>query len=152
MTVRVIRLPWTTPPLSLNSREHWARTARTTAEVRRIVGWLAQRHRIPYRDRIAVTLVYVPADARRRDADNLVPVLKAACDGLVDAGIVDDDTPRYMVKAMPVIAAPDHHGPRMELRIDLDPEPSPDGGSSETRCPASPNGQKVTDRVTEETP
>lgn len=50
-----------------------------------------------------VTLHYRPRDNRRRDADNLVPTLKALCDGLVDAGLVPDDTPNYMHKHMPVI-------------------------------------------------
>jgi crossover junction endodeoxyribonuclease RusA len=121
--VRVIRLPWTTPPLSLNERTHWARKARTTREVRQITQWLAQSHRIPPRRRIAVRLLYTPRDLRRRDADNLTPVLKAVCDGLVDAGVVPDDTPDYMLKVMPEILPADHRDPRLEVWIDLDPPP-----------------------------
>lgn len=50
-----------------------------------------------------VTLCYRPKTNRKRDADNLVPVLKACCDGLVDHGLTADDTPDLMTKAMPVI-------------------------------------------------
>ena len=50
-----------------------------------------------------VTLHYRPRDNRRRDADNLVPTLKALCDGLVDAGLVPDDTPNYMHKHKPEV-------------------------------------------------
>lgn len=32
------------------------------------------------------------------------------CDGLVDAGVVPDDSPEYMRKAMPRIAAPEYPG------------------------------------------
>lgn len=40
-------------------------------------------------------------------ADNLVPTLKAAADGLVDAGVVRDDTPDLMTKVMPILHEPD---------------------------------------------
>lgn len=60
---------------------------------------------IPRRDmhKVRVTMTYLPPDKRRRDSDNLVATLKAVCDGLVDAGVVADDTPAEMEKVMPVI-------------------------------------------------
>ena len=53
--------------------------------------------------RVRVTLHYIPPDRRVRDAENPTPTLKAVCDGIVDAGIVRDDSPKFMVKDMPVI-------------------------------------------------
>ena len=53
--------------------------------------------------RCEVLMHYRPADRRRRDADGLVATLKPVCDGLVDAGLVVDDTPDLMTKHMPVI-------------------------------------------------
>ena len=35
-----------------------------------------------------------------------MPTLKALCDGIVDAGIVKDDAPTFMVKDMPVLHEP----------------------------------------------
>jgi crossover junction endodeoxyribonuclease RusA len=35
-----------------------------------------------------VPLTWFANTRHRRDADNVVPTLKAACDGLVDAGVV----------------------------------------------------------------
>ncbi len=112
-----IRLPWDRPPASANDRDHWRVKARKVADIRLAavvgVGWFDVR---PC-DRIAVGLTYVPRDKRRRDPDNLVvPLFKALCDGIVDAGIVPDDTPAYMVRSMPVIVCADGD-PRLLLTI-----------------------------------
>jgi crossover junction endodeoxyribonuclease RusA len=115
-----IRLPWTAPPASANDRDHWRVKAKKVAEIRETAergllstttSWLACNH-------IRVGLLYVPRDRRRRDPDNLVvPLFKALVDGIVDAGIVPDDTPRYVTREFPVIAEPDGD-PRLVLRIE----------------------------------
>jgi len=114
----VVRLPYTAVPLSLNSRDHWRERARKVAGIRAdtTLGMLAQS--VSWLDcrKVDVTLTYVPRDKRRRDADNLVGTLKACCDGIVDAGVVVDDTPDLMVKHMPVILPPDGD-PRLTLTI-----------------------------------
>lgn len=53
---------------------------------------------------------------RGRDIDNLIASLKSTYDGLVDAGIVPDDTPELMVREMPTINYDKQH-PRVELTI-----------------------------------
>ena len=121
----VIRLPWRTPPLSLNDRGHWAAKAARTARVRRDVVALAAAHRLPTGlDRVRVHLVYVPRDRRRRDTDNLVATLKPICDALAAGtgkhpgyGLVADDTPEFMSKPEPLIAAPDPKDPHLRLLI-----------------------------------
>ncbi|MFC9786454.1 hypothetical protein [Rhodococcus sp. NPDC127528] len=86
----------------MNGREHWRVKAKRTREMRQAVRLLARTARLPRDlDRVEVVLAYRPRDRRRRDADNLVPVLKACCDGLVDHGLVADDTPDLMRKHMP---------------------------------------------------
>ena len=118
-----LRLPWTTPPLSANDRRHWRAQAARVKEVRdyvRAAAWNSEFTGRPaphLAERVAVTLTYYPRDRRRRDADNLVPTLKACCDGLVDAQVVDDDTPDLMTKHMPIIAAPDGD-PRLILTVE----------------------------------
>jgi crossover junction endodeoxyribonuclease RusA len=92
-----------TSPLSMNARDHWAVKAKKVAVIRDSVAWMARAERIPALDKIGVTLFYIPKVPRIRDADNLVATLKPACDGLVDAGVVPDDVPEFMVKSMPVI-------------------------------------------------
>lgn len=98
-----LTLPWTRPPLSANQRLSWPERHRHTREIRTTVGWLAKAARIPPAAHVTVTLVWAPGVPRTRDEDNPFPTLKAACDGLVDAGIVRDDTPFFMTKCMPVI-------------------------------------------------
>lgn len=91
-------------PLSMNSRMHWGKSSRITKQIRTTAWLLAKQAKIPtHCDHITVGLHYRPKERRRRDADNLSPVLKAACDGLVDAGLVTDDTPDLMTKLMPAI-------------------------------------------------
>jgi Holliday junction resolvase RusA-like endonuclease len=53
---------------------------------------------------------------RRRDIDNAIGCLKATYDGLVDAGVVEDDTPEFMVRDMPGMNI-DKEDPRVEITI-----------------------------------
>ena len=57
--------------------------------------------------KVQIELHYIPRDKRRRDPLNLVATLKAVEDGIVDAGIIPDDTPEFSVPTMPVIDPPD---------------------------------------------
>lgn len=98
-----IVLPYEKPPLTANQRMHWRAKAKITAQVRDRAAWSAVEQHVRRLDRCKVELEWHVADRRRRDADNLVPTLKALCDGLVDARVVRDDTPDLMVKAMPTI-------------------------------------------------
>lgn len=115
-----LQLPWATPPITANQRNHWRKQA---ALVRSVRGYVAACARgdddCPHAaDHVTVGLHYWPRDRRRRDADNLVPTLKAACDGLVDADVVEDDTPAFMAKLMPEIHAPDGD-PRLVLIVEV---------------------------------
>ena len=99
-----IDLPYEKPPLSMNDRMHWRKKNGLTQHIRGNTWALAKSAKVPTGlGHVTVCLHYRPRDRRRRDADNLMPVLKAACDGLVDAGLVADDTPDLMSKLMPVI-------------------------------------------------
>ena len=90
MSIR-IPLPWTSPPVSQNDRQHHhvkakavaralaeARLAIRAAQVEPIVG-------------AVVTLHYRVPDLRRRDADNLAVVLKVCQDALVAEGVIPRD-------------------------------------------------------------
>ena len=90
------------PPLSENHRMNRYARARVVRELRTTAGWWARSLRIRA-EHVEVSLIWVVADRRKRDEDNVVPTLKALCDGLVDGGLVPDDTPQYMSKQMPVI-------------------------------------------------
>lgn len=99
-----IDLPWTKPPLSMNDRMHYMATARITRRIRSTTAWLAKEAKVPTGcEFVTVCLHYRPRDKRRRDEDNLIATGKACFDGLVDHGLVPDDTPQFMTKLMPLI-------------------------------------------------
>lgn len=120
----VIHLPYARAPkgLSANDRCHWRTKARSTLEVRQTIVNAALVQRIPVMQRMEVELVWVVGDKRKRDPDNLFPLLKAICDGLgsdrgVSAHLVTDDSPEYMTKHHPRIEYQPGTTPRMEVRI-----------------------------------
>ncbi|MBP2331251.1 crossover junction endodeoxyribonuclease RusA [Kibdelosporangium banguiense] len=106
------------PPLTANQRLHWREKARRTRMVREITRIRARQAGIQPCARITVQLHYRPGDNRRRDAPNLHATAKPAVDGLVDAGLVPDDTGEYVTEVMPVI----HPGPgnrRLWLTVEV---------------------------------
>lgn len=105
MSTWLLTLPMQTP-LSLNARMHHMVKAKKTREVRDLAALVARSAKVPACTKIRVTLIYTPKDRRRRDPLNLVATLKACEDGLVDAGVVPDDTPVYLESQMPLIDAP----------------------------------------------
>lgn len=66
--------------------------------------------------KVAVKATFYFTHARRRDPDNAMSSLKAAYDGIVDAGLVADDDYEHMER-MPPIFRGDHNHPRVELTI-----------------------------------
>ena len=97
-----------TKPLSMNDSPSVSRGARMARanqikELRAEVKAKAKDTPIPACRKVRVTLVYEPRDNRRRDSINLVATLKPVQDGIVDAGVVPDDTPQYMESPLPLI-------------------------------------------------
>lgn len=91
MTQWDLKLPWVKPPLSLNDREHWGPRAKKQKAVREASALLARQAGIPRLGTAKVRLVWLVSDRRRRDRENITATLKPAIDGLVDAGVVEDD-------------------------------------------------------------
>ncbi|WP_336630010.1 MULTISPECIES: hypothetical protein [unclassified Microbacterium] len=112
----VLTFWWERPPLNANQRLHWAAKAQKTRMVRDAAR-IAARTLLPSASHITVQLVWVVTDRRRRDSDNIYPTFKAMCDGLVDAGIVPDDTPEYMNKLGPIIRYEPGGVARLELEV-----------------------------------
>lgn len=126
-----IELPYTSPPLRDNDRMHWAVKARTTAELRQC-GWaLARSAKVPHLDRAQIMLGWQPTTRRRRDIFGPVPTLKPLVDGLVDAGVLDDDDISRCLLACQIEDEPAKPG-RLWLEItDL---------TALAAVPANPNG------------
>lgn len=116
MTVWQIDLP-ITRPLNLNGREHWRVKAKAVKQIRETTAALVRQAKVPTLNNISVELHYVPRDKRRRDPLNLVATLKPIEDGIVDAGVVPDDTPKYVKSIMPIIDECDSSNPRIYFLI-----------------------------------
>lgn len=91
-----IYLSWPEACLSPNARAHWGRVAgakkRMRAEAKLLVREVLGRARPPMWKEAWVAIDAFPATRRKRDRDNLKASLKAAFDGLEDAGVVENDT------------------------------------------------------------
>jgi len=92
-----IELPGLPPKeLSPNARVHWRKKADETKLYRCDTGWRAifakdgKDWLAP--DMAKVDVTFVVPDKRRRDKTNLAASFKAALDGLVDAGVIKDDS------------------------------------------------------------
>lgn len=81
-------------------RGHWgARHGRTRVlrELAAVLAHQAYRQNLLERHECADIVVTVhPPDRRRRDAHNTLPSIKACIDGLVDAGILPDDSDKHL--------------------------------------------------------
>jgi len=118
--MRIIHVPLASNPLSLNGRQHWRVKAKHTKQWREFAA--VSSRGIQQFGTCDVTLTWFVTTTRRRDEDNLYPLLKALCDGLVDSGVTADDTPDLMGKACRIEPAP--AGTRtayMELKITTRP-------------------------------
>lgn len=127
-----LTLPYQRPPKALwgNTRVHWRQRSVDTQQVRSDVMRLAQGagvHRLGPIGHVTVELVWAPGDRRRRDADNLWPLLKACCDALARGPrrdwtgleLVPDDTPEHMTKLAPRIEPPPAKGMWLVLGLDF---------------------------------
>lgn len=94
------RLEYETRPVSLNAerKKHWTARQKTSAEWRSVFTDLAQKKAIPRLPHISVDIyVEQKGNGKLQDVGNCYPSAKAAIDGLVDAGVIDDDTPEHLL-------------------------------------------------------
>lgn len=92
--------------------------AAATKKQRRQARKAIQEERIetmPWRE-ISVRSEFFHDTRRRRDQDNALISLKAAHDGIVDAGLVFDDTLEYMERKLPLFSI-DKKYPRVVITI-----------------------------------
>lgn len=121
MTSVTIIIPLPPEALKPNARAHWARKARAVKAYRK-QAWAAtmaatDRRRAMTPERWAKASVRVVAfypSARHPDPDNLIASLKAAFDGIADAGLIADD--KGLWPERPAILK-DKQNPRIELTI-----------------------------------
>jgi hypothetical protein len=72
---------------------HWAEKARLTRAWRNAAKLFAERADLPKGlERVHITAHIIKTTSRQYDVHNLMPTLKACVDGLVDYGLIADDT------------------------------------------------------------
>lgn len=109
--------------LNLNQRTHWALKAKLTKEWRNAAHVAARAAHAPQGlPHVHITAHIHKTTSREYDAHNLIPTIKACIDGLVDYGLTEDDTNRY-------VTGPDmrHGEKRKQLGITLTIEPKEGG-------------------------
>jgi crossover junction endodeoxyribonuclease RusA len=77
--------------LNANDRLHWGAKRPITRQLRTDAFKLAKAAKIPRLERARIDCTYEPPDRRRRDSANWSDTAKPLVDGLVDAGVLDDD-------------------------------------------------------------
>lgn len=97
MTNRTFKIcfPPGMPLLNSNGREHWTKRAHLTSDIRMTARNLSGH--VPKLDKVKLRWLYFPPDNRRRDTGNLYPSYKAALDGLVDSGVLEDDNDKHVL-------------------------------------------------------
>jgi crossover junction endodeoxyribonuclease RusA len=92
-----VALPAGMPLLNANRRQHWTAKAKLTRALREAALVCARRDRVPHLAKAHIVVEYRPPDRRRRDVHNLFPSAKAAIDGVVDSGVLSDDSDQYLI-------------------------------------------------------
>lgn len=98
----VLELP-DLPYPSLNTRRDKRWDGPKIKAWREAAAWSAVAQKLPRLVCPKVRLHFYPGDLRHRDRINLALVHKAVVDGLVDAGVLFDDTPEFVDELMPQI-------------------------------------------------
>ncbi len=68
-------------------------------------------------DKVLVKATFFHNTKRTRDQDNAMFSLKAMYDGIVDSGLIANDTPEHMKREIPVLLV-DRNFPRVEIMIE----------------------------------
>ena len=83
--------------LNANSRADRRREARTRRAWRDAAHIYARQAKLPKLGRASIIAELRFTDKRRRDAHNYYPTVKACIDGMVDYGLLDDDSDEFLV-------------------------------------------------------
>jgi len=95
------------PLLNSNQRNHHMKEYRLTQQIRAEATILARKEKIPPLEKVRLFAWVIPPDRRKRDPANWYPSVKAAIDGIRDAGVIPDDDAEHLV------------GPDMRLGVPL---------------------------------
>ena len=112
-----ITLPEPPKELNPNGRHHWRAKLRPKQQYRETAKWCGMEmvgDREPV-EAAEVWITYYHRTANHRDRDNILASLKPAIDGLVDAGLLADDSD---LTYRPIRRETDKGNPRVEVTIE----------------------------------
>jgi crossover junction endodeoxyribonuclease RusA len=115
-TIR-IDLPWTSPPVSQNDRQHHHAKAKAVALALAEARMAIRAARVDPIVGAVVTLHYRAPDHRRRDADNLAVVLKVVQDALVAEEVLPRDDWVHVPSSGQQIHPPTDEGPALWVEL-----------------------------------
>jgi len=111
-----LNLPWPDSRLLPNRKLHWTLKA-AAARNARTVAWAIAYAEWGHDTITACTahVTFYPPDKRRRDLDNLLRACKPYWDGMVDAGLLKDDSCIRQISV--TMGEPDKHNARVEIEL-----------------------------------
>lgn len=117
----MVKLPWGTPLVTSNSREDRITRSWIIKNIRMMSMREARRLDIPRMGKVHVRGVYYYPDNRRRDPGNWHPSVKAMIDGgLVDTGVIPDDSDEYLIDEGVIRGHPNIKGGQLVLDVTPD--------------------------------
>lgn len=117
-----IRIPVTDQEwLTANGRYHWAVKAKRTKLLRSKTALLAKRL-TPITGIVHATAYVAYPRGGRVDVANSYPTIKACVDGLVDAGVIEDDSHKYLIGPDMRVDTPTKTKGLYQVRIVLAPQ------------------------------
>ena len=114
----VLVLPFPDSRLLPNQKLHWAIKYQSAQAAKTMAFIEASRFRqktpLPS---VSVKVTWFPPDNRRRDEDNYTRATKHYMDGIVQAGLIEDDNHRVIKDVKRGFGPPDKGNPRTEIEI-----------------------------------
>lgn len=100
--------------LNENQRYHWAKKAKHVKQLR-AHGAIAARTHQPFKRKVWCQVLFTFPKNHRRDIHNYLPTVKAVLDGMVDSGLLVDDSHKFLVG--PDLRLSDEGDPLLRGRI-----------------------------------
>lgn len=113
-----IPLPWTSPPLRQNDRQHHMVKAKAFATALEQARWAIRAAKPTPVIGADVTLHYRVPDQRIRDSDGIAPTLKVVLDALVAEQIIPRDDWVHVPHSGQTIHPPTAEGPAMWVTLE----------------------------------
>lgn len=99
------------------ARSHWSKSAEQKKTYTDMVYWCVKKAHLPKMQRVKVRITWFESNAQR-DPDNIHAGVKFIMDGLVLAGIIPNDTQRYVADIFHDPIQIDRVDPRIEVELE----------------------------------